>query len=122
MYCYYLIKFELNKKNNKLFFKKNINHSFSKIMGFFKRTNKKFEYQPRYYKGEGSPFKIEHKLDKFRKTIGKNRNLKSKLTDAIGEFKDSEKGINKTILYIILLLVLIFLFIIDFDISIFFKK
>lgn len=91
-------------------------------MGFFNRTNKKFEYQPRYYKGEGSPFKIEHKLDKFRKTTGKNRNLKSKITDAIGELKDSEKGINKTIIYIILILVLIFLFIIDFDISIFFKK
>ncbi len=31
-------------------------------MGFLKRTNKKFDYQPRFYKGEGNPFKIEHKL------------------------------------------------------------
>ena len=46
-------------------------------MGFLKRTNKKFDYQPRYYKGEGNPFKIEHKLDKFRKTAGKNKGIKS---------------------------------------------
>ena len=45
-------------------------------MGFLKRTNKKFDYQPRYYKGEGNPFKIEHKLDKFRTTTGKNKGLK----------------------------------------------
>ena len=32
-------------------------------MGFLKRTNKKFDYQPRYYKGEGSPYKIEHKFE-----------------------------------------------------------
>lgn len=91
-------------------------------MGFLKRTNKKFDYKPRYYKGEGSPFKIEHKLDKFRNTTGKNKNLKSKFTDAISELNNSKRGVNKTILYIIIVLVLIFLYIIDFDISIFFKK
>lgn len=91
-------------------------------MGFLKRTNKKFEYKPRFYKGEGNPYKIEHKLDKYRKTTGKNRNLKSKLTDAIGELRDSDKTVNKTIVYIIIVLVLIFLFIIDFDLSIFFTK
>ena len=46
-------------------------------MGFLKRTHKKFEYKPRYYKGEGNPFKIEHKLDQFRSTTGKNKNLKT---------------------------------------------
>ena len=91
-------------------------------MGFLKRTNKKFEYKPRFYKGEGNPYKIEHKLDKYRKTIGKNRKLKSKLTDAIAELRDSDKEVNRTIIYIILLLVLVFLFIIDFDLSIFFRK
>ena len=45
-------------------------------MGFLKRTNKKFDYQPRYYKGEGSPFKIEHKLDLYRTTTGKNKGIK----------------------------------------------
>jgi hypothetical protein len=91
-------------------------------MGFLKRTNKKFDYQPRYYKGEGSPYKIEHKLDKFRTTTGKNKGLKSKFSDAINEFKNSDKGTNKTIIYIALILVFLFLYIIDFDLSIFFTK
>lgn len=91
-------------------------------MGFLKRTNKKFDYQPRYYKGEGSPFKIEHKLDKFRTTTGKNKGIKSKFTDAINDLKTSDKGTNKTIIYIILILVFGFLYIIDFDLSIFISK
>ena len=44
-------------------------------MGILKtKKNKKFGYTPRYYKndGEGSPFQIEHKFDKFRKTVGNN--------------------------------------------------
>ncbi|MFT6065724.1 MAG: hypothetical protein ACJAYY_002577 [Paraglaciecola sp.] len=91
-------------------------------MGFLKRTNKKFDYQPRYYKGEGSPFKIEHKLDKFRTTAGKNKGLKSTFSEAFSELNNKDKGANKTIIYIVLVLVLIFLFIIDFDLSIFYSK
>lgn len=91
-------------------------------MGFLKKQHKQFDYKPRYYKGEGSPFKIEHKLDKFRKTTGKNKNLKTKFSDAIGELRNSEKRFNKTIVYIILILVFIFLYIIDFDLSIFTSK
>ncbi len=88
-------------------------------MGFLKRTNNKFDYQPRYYKGEGNPFKIEHKLDQFRKTAGKNRGIKSKFNDAISDLKNSDKKVNKTLLIIISILVFIFLYIIDFDVSIF---
>ena len=91
-------------------------------MGFLKRTNKKFDYQPRYYKGDGSPYKIEHKLDQFRTTAGKNKGLKSKFSEAINDLKRSDKGANKTIIYIILVLVMLFLYIIDFDLSIFYKK
>ncbi|MDG2151212.1 MAG: riboflavin synthase subunit beta [Polaribacter sp.] len=88
-------------------------------MGFLKRTNNKFDYQPRYYKGEGNPFKIEHKLDQFRKTAGKNRGIKAKFNDAISDLKNSDKKVNKTLLIIISILVFIFLYIIDFDVSIF---
>jgi hypothetical protein len=89
-------------------------------MGFLKRNNKKFEYQPRYYKGEGNPFKIEHKLDQFRKTVGKSKGIKSKFNDAFNEFDEVKKnGINKTILIIVAILVFVFLYIIDFDLSIF---
>lgn len=91
-------------------------------MGFLKRTNKKFNYQPRYYKGEGNPFKIEHKLDKFRTTAGKNKGLKSKFSEAVNDLKNADKRGNKTIIYIVIVLVLIFLYIIDFDLSIFLSK
>jgi hypothetical protein len=89
-------------------------------MGFLKRTNKKFDYQPRYYKGEGNPFKIEHKLDQYRTTAGKNKGIKGKFGDAFGDLKKkSEKRTTKALLIIITALVLIFLYIIDFDVSIF---
>lgn len=88
-------------------------------MALFKKKIKRFEYKPRYYKGEGNPYQIEHKFDKYRTTLN-NKGLKAKFTNAIEEFKDSKNGgINRTILYIIIILVLIFLYIIDFDLSIF---
>ena len=88
-------------------------------MGFLKRTNKKFDYQPRYYKGEGNPFKIEHKLDKYRKTV-KKKNLKGKFNDAMDDLQSvRENGLNKTIVFITIILLFIFLYIIDFDLTIF---
>ncbi len=92
-------------------------------MGFFKRTNKKFDYQPRYYKGDKNPYGFEHKFDEYRTTVGKNKGIKAKLSTAIDDFKNNEQsGFNKTILIIIAILVLIFLFVIDFDLSIFYSK
>lgn len=107
-------------------------------MGIIKRKNKKFDYKPRYYKGQGNPYEIKHKFDEFRSSTGSNNGLKGKLTGAISELKGEESTIefddetyqleapqtntNKVILYIIALLVIVFLFIIDFDLSIFSKK
>ena len=88
-------------------------------MGFLKRTHNKFDYKPRYYKGEGNPFKIEHKLDQFRKTAGKNKGIKANFNDAINDLKNSDKSVNKTLLIIVAILVFIFLYIIDIDLSIF---
>lgn len=102
-----------------MIYSKSIKINYLKTMGFLKRTNNKFDYQPRYYKGEGNPFKIEHKLDQFRKTAGKNRGIKAKFNDAISDLKNSDKKVNKTLLIIISILVFIFLYIIDFDVSIF---
>lgn len=88
-------------------------------MGFLKRTNKKFDYQPRFYKGEGNPYKMEHKFDEFRTTIGKNKSLKGKFVTAFEELKNAKASENKTLFIIIAILVFIFLYIIDFDLSIF---
>jgi len=89
-----------------------------------KRKNKKFGYEPRHYdnEGKGSPFQIEQKFDKFRTTVGDNRNLKEKFNNALGELKSSsDKKSNRIVLLIITVLTLMFLYIIDFDLSIFFN-
>ncbi len=92
---------------------------------FSKRSNKKFSYQPRYYQNnsEGSPFRIEPKFDKFRKTVGDQGGLKAKFVSAYDDFKNnSDAKTNKTILLIIALFLVLFLFIIDFDLSLFFRS
>ncbi len=95
-------------------------------MGFLKlRKNKKFSYTPRHFddKGEGNPFEIKHKFDDYRKTVGDNKGLKTKINNALDDLKNNQDNeANKRIIIIICILVLAFLFIIDFDLSIFFPK
>lgn len=87
------------------------------------RKNKKFEYTPRYYKGEGNPYEMKHKFDDFRSTVGANKGLKSKINNAIDDYKHNpDQTANKRVLIIIGVLILIFLIIIEFDLSIFFSK
>ena len=84
------------------------------------RKNRSFEYSPRYYKGEGNPYKIEHKLDKFRSTVQTNRGIKNKFTSAMDDLKnEGDKNMKLRFLVIVAILVLLFLIIIDFDLSIF---
>lgn len=92
-------------------------------MGIFKtRKNKEFCYTPRYYKGEGNPFKIKHMFDDNRKTIHK-ANLKTKIKNAWEDYKSStDKNSNKRFLYILLVLILLFLIFIEFDLTIFLPK
>ena len=87
------------------------------------RKNKKFEYTPRYYKGEGNPYEMKHKFDDFRSTVGANKGLKSKINNAIDDYKHNpDQTANKRVLIIMAVLLLIFLIIIEFDLSIFFSK
>ncbi|PJB12445.1 MAG: riboflavin synthase subunit beta [Flavobacteriales bacterium CG_4_9_14_3_um_filter_40_17] len=92
-------------------------------MGIFKaRKSKEFNYNPRYYKGEGKPFKIRHLFDDNRKTIQK-ANLKTKIKNAWEDFKSSkDKGTNRRFLFILLILILLFLIFIEFDLTIFLPK
>jgi hypothetical protein len=95
-------------------------------MGLLKsRKNKKFNYKPRYYddKGEGNPYKMKHKFDSFRTTIGNNNGLKNKFIKAVNDLKSNpNQEANKRTLIIVFVLLLIFLFIIEFDLSIFISK
>ncbi|MBT8324483.1 MAG: riboflavin synthase subunit beta [Winogradskyella sp.] len=93
-------------------------------MGLFKlRKNKKFDYTPRYYKGEGNPYEVKRKFDDYRTTIAPPKGIKAKLKEAVSDYKyNPDYGANKRVLIIIIVLVLIFLFIIDFDLTIFFTS
>jgi len=95
-------------------------------MGLLKiRKNKKFNYEPRYFKydGEGSPYKIEHKFDKFRHTVGDNKGLKGHFRQGLNDLKSPfDRSVKIRIFIILAVLILIFLFIIDFDLSIFFSN
>ncbi|HBL79507.1 MAG TPA: riboflavin synthase subunit beta [Aequorivita sp.] len=94
-------------------------------MGILKtKKNKKFGYTPRYYKndGEGSPFQIEDKFDKFRKTVG-NNGLKTNFKNAMEDLKSNRDRTSKRrILIIAAILILLFLYFIDFDLSIGFQE
>lgn len=84
--------------------------------------NKKFGYSPRFYddKGEGNPYEIEHKFDKYRSTVGRTRGLKGKIGNALEDMrKEGDRDLRKRMIIILVILVLLFLFIIDFDLSIF---
>ncbi|MCH2218541.1 MAG: riboflavin synthase subunit beta [Flavobacteriales bacterium] len=107
-------------------------------MGFVKRKIKKFEYQPRYYKGEENPYQIKHKFDQFRDTVGAKKSIKKKVVDAINELKERDYSVdyndevfdadikqdnsNRIIIFMIIIFLLIFLFVIDFDLSIFYQN
>lgn len=91
-------------------------------MGIVKRTNKKYDYKPRYYSSdkEGSPYKIGNRFDTYRTTVGNTGGVKKRLSTAWDDLQASRgRGINKIIILIIIILTVLFLFIIDFDLSIF---
>lgn len=87
------------------------------------KKNRTYNYTPRYYKGDASPFKIEHKLDKFRSTAHSQRGLKNKISWAFDDLKnEGDKNLKIRFVIILIVLILIFLFIIDFDLSIFWQS
>lgn len=88
------------------------------------KSNKKFEYTPRYYKGKGSPFKIEHRFDHFRSTAHQPRGLKNKLLWALEDLADrkSSQKTNRRVLIIAAILLFIFFWILGFDLGVFFAS
>lgn len=93
-------------------------------MGVFKqKKNKKYNYTPRYYKGEGSPYELKHRFDEYRSTVAPPKGLKAKFNQAIDDYKHNpDDNANRRVLIIIAVLIFLFLLIIEFDLSIFFKS
>ena len=91
-------------------------------MPFIKsKQNKKYNYKPRFYKGEGSPFAMKGKFDAERTTLEASGGVKNRLVKAVSEFKNTpDRAVNKRVIIIVSILILVFLFIIDFDLTIFF--
>ena len=92
-------------------------------MGIFRaRKNKRFDYSPQYFKGEGNPYEIKHRFDEQRQTVGNNKGLLRKLRSALDDYKHNEnRTANKRVLIIIAIHIFVLLLIIDIDISIFFS-
>ena len=90
-------------------------------MGLMKlKKNRKYNYTPRFYKGEGSPYELKHKFDDQRKTITTPKGLKGRFDAALDDYQgNKDDNANRRVLIIVSVLVLIFLMIIGFDLSIF---
>lgn len=88
-------------------------------MGLMKmKKNKRFNYKPRYYKGEG--FELKHKFDEHRTTVNPAKGIKGKLNAALNDYKHNpDDNVNKRVFVIVAILILLFLVIIGFDLSIF---
>ena len=93
-------------------------------MGLMKmKKNKKYNYKPRYYKGDGSPFELKHKFDDHRTTVNPAKGIKGKLNAALDDYKQNrDDNANKRVLIIVAVLVLLFLILIGFDLTIFFPN
>jgi len=86
------------------------------------RRNKEFDYKPRFYddKGEGNPYRIEHKLDRYRSTAHTTRGIKGKVNNVLDDIKkEGDRNLKIRLAIIVAILIFIFLYIIDFDLSIF---
>jgi hypothetical protein len=93
-------------------------------MGLIKqRKNKKYNYKPRYYKGEANPYELKHKFDDFRSTVNPAKGLKGKFNAALDDYKNNrDDSVNRRVLIIAGILLLLFLLLIGFDLSIFFPQ
>ncbi len=93
-------------------------------MGLIKlKKNKKFNYKPRYYKGDGNPYELKHKFDEHRSTVNPAKGIKGKFNAAFDDYNHNQDDhVNRRVLIIVGVLVLLFLIIIGFDLSIFFPK
>lgn len=91
-------------------------------MSLFRRTNKKYDYQPRYYKGRKNPYEIGHMFDDYRHTAHQSRGLIGKWYSALFDSQSAgDRFVWLRLGIIAALLILAALFVLDFDLTIFFR-
>lgn len=88
-----------------------------------KKTNKKFEYKPRFYQSDkpGSPYEMKNRYDDFRTASwGAGGGIKQKFKNAVNDFKNNnDQRATRVVIIIALILIFLFLLFIDFDLTIF---
>ncbi|SVB16593.1 uncharacterized protein METZ01_LOCUS169447 [marine metagenome] len=92
-----------------------------KISLFKLSKNKRFNYNPRYYKDNSNEaiYQFDSVYTKKRNSIG-SADISSKWKEErVLQRNRANRSFSKSIFLIVLVLILIFLFIIDFDLSIF---
>jgi hypothetical protein len=91
-------------------------------MNFLKRRkNKKFNYNPRHYKGKKNPHEIYHMFDDYRHTAHHSGGLIGKWYSAMFDSKtEGDRYVWMRLAAIVAVLLLVALYILDFDLTIFF--
>lgn len=94
-----------------------------KIRFFKLDKNKRYNYTPRFYQGKdlGNPYDFEERLRKDRQTPANT--VGAQWSEVRKQSRNRNNNqVNKTLVITFLILLLIALYLLDFDLSIFFKK
>jgi len=94
-------------------------------INFFKqRSNRRYNYTPRYYKGKelDNPYEMGSRFDRYRETTNAGDISSKWLEERKNSRTRNNRGLSKRMLIILLILILIVLYILDFDLSIFFRR
>ena len=85
--------------------------------------NRRFNYTPRFFKGkEDIPINFESKFSKYRDTYN-SIDMGMNWSDQRDKMRNKRiRGINMTLILIVVFLILVFLYIIDFDLTIFYTN
>ncbi|MBL4887480.1 MAG: hypothetical protein JKZ03_03315 [Flavobacteriaceae bacterium] len=85
------------------------------------KSNKRFNYTPRYYKGkdDSNPYEFGSRFEKHKDTYNKN-DYRAHWEDARNASRHrGNRSFNRIFIYVVIILVFISLWILDFDLSIF---
>lgn len=85
------------------------------------KSNNRFNYTPRYYKGKESAEDGKHatKFDAYAETFNENDYAGHWQNARVANRNRNNTDFNKTVIIVAAILILVFLYIIDFDLSIF---
>ncbi|WP_298547555.1 hypothetical protein [uncultured Aquimarina sp.] len=86
-----------------------------------RKTNRRYNYTPRYYEGKskGNIYDFENRITKYRETRNAIDFGSQWSEDRKASRNRGNREINRRVIYVAFILIFIFLYLIDFDLSIF---